>query len=90
MSRSKKKRSNANQLIFEDETGPNKSERFANPDSYEARKKRAMKDRKKNRSVYQKELDKQEAAKAGGDQGRPKGGRLADKIRKMNADKKAD
>lgn len=89
MSRIKKSRGNTFQVIFAD-TGPSKTERLANPDSYESRKKKAQSKDKKNRSVYQKELDKQQAEAENAENGRPKGGRLADKIRKMNAKKKSD
>ncbi len=90
MSRVKKKRSHTNQYIFED-AGPSKGERLANPESYESRKKKALAERKKKRSVYQKELDKQkEEQQKQSQDNRPRGGRLADKIRKMNADKKDD
>lgn len=89
MSRTKKKRRHVSQYIQED-AGPTKAERLANPGSYEARKRKALKESKKPKSVYQKELEKQEAAKKQDSSDQRKGGRLADKIRKLNAEKKDD
>lgn len=89
MSRTKKKRSQVNQYIFED-AGPSKAERLANPNSYDARKKKALKDRKKNKSVYEKVQDEARKADEKNSSQGPRGGRLADKIRKLNAEKKDD
>lgn len=89
MSRTKKRRSHTNQYIFED-AGPSKADRLSNPNSYDARKKKALNDRKKKRSVFQKEQDKQKAEAQGNQPVRQQGGRLAEKIRKLNAEKKKE
>lgn len=90
MTRIKKQRRHAN-LIVLDKT-PKKKERLSDPDSYESRKLRALNKRKKHKSVYQKVQEQQTRherdTEAGRRGGRPLGP-LADKIRKLNADKKA-
>ena len=83
MSRTKKKRSDANVIIFEN--APRRSEKLADPDSYESRKKRALDKKKKNKSVYAKALE--ESKKAGSQGGQANRGPLAEKIRKLNAAK---
>ena len=86
MTRPKSKRKNANQVIIVDREGPTRHERLADPDSYENRKKRAMKAKKIKPSIYQKEQEAKK--KSDGNNDKPKqGGRLADKIRKLNAQK---
>ncbi|MBY4678416.1 hypothetical protein [Marinobacterium arenosum] len=85
MSRLKKRRHTREWVEFE-ENGPSRRERLANPDSYESRKRRALAEKKKNKSVFQKEQEKAESGskQQGGNHAR---GPLADKIRKLNADK---
>ncbi|WP_027856517.1 hypothetical protein [Marinobacterium jannaschii] len=83
MSRTKKKRSDANVIIFEN--APRRSEKLADPDSYESRKKRALEKKKKNKSVYAKTLEENKKAENKGAQANR--GPLADKIRKLNAAK---
>jgi len=85
MSRVKKKRSDANIIIREN--APRRSEKLADPDSYESRKKRAQdKKRVTRKKVYEKELEKSKTGSGGKQQ--PNRGPLADKIRKLNAAKK--
>ncbi|MGB0467041.1 MAG: hypothetical protein ACPGF7_05820 [Pontibacterium sp.] len=86
MSRIKKRRGNTYQVLFED-TGPSKQERLDDPESYESRKRAALAKKKKPKSVYQKVLEEEKAAKDRKANNGPKGP-LADKIRKLNAKKK--
>lgn len=88
MSRQKKKRSFVSQYLPADEV-ISKSERLADPDSYESRKKKAAEKKKKHKSVYQKAQEEQKASEADESTPSQRGGRLADKIRKLNAQKKA-
>ena len=87
MTRPKSKRKNANQVIIVDREGPTRHERLADPDSYENRKKRAMKAKKIKPSVYQKEQEAKKKSEENGQDKPKQGGRLADKIRKLNAQK---
>lgn len=90
MTREKKTRSMKGKIKL-DKGGPTKTDRLTDPQSYDSRKKKALKDSKKQRSVYQKELDKQKESGADGESGQaPKRGPLADKIRKLNAEKQSD
>lgn len=83
MSRIKKRR-HTREWVEYAETGPSRRERLSDPDSYESRKRRALAEKKKQKSVYQKQLEKEQAG--GGEQGGSHArGRLADKIRKLNA-----
>lgn len=85
MSRSKKRR-HTSEWVEYDEAGPTRSAKLTDPESYESRKRKGLAERKKVKSVFQKEQDK---AGKGQDQ-RGNGharGRLADKIRKLNAQK---
>ena len=83
----------ANKIVL-DKT-PRKQERLADPDSYESRKQRAQKQKKKHVSVDQKRINAKPTKSAierdteAGRRGERKGGRLADKIRQYNADKKS-
>ncbi|KDE39382.1 hypothetical protein ADINL_2511 [Nitrincola lacisaponensis] len=89
MTRIKKQRRAAN-LIVLDKT-PKKKERLADPESYESRKQQALKKRKKKLSLYEKarqEAEQQARNDAAGRRGSQKLGPLADKILRMNAEKK--
>lgn len=83
----------ANKIVL-DKT-PRKQERLADPDSYESRKQRAQKQKKKHVSVDQKRINAKPTKSAierdteAGRRGERKGGRLADKIRQYNADKES-
>lgn len=90
MTRLKKQRRMANKIVL-DKT-PKKQERLADPDSYESRKQRAMAKKKKHQSVEQKRINAKptqsalERDTAAGKRGERQGGRLAEKIRKLNAE----
>ncbi len=87
MTRVKKKRSDANRIEW-GETAPRRSEKLADPTSYESRKRRSLDNRKKQKSVYEKQLEKEEReARLKAQQ--PRGGRLAEKIRRLNREKAA-
>lgn len=92
MTRLKKQRRMANKIVL-DKT-PKKQERLADPDSYESRKQRAMAKKKKHQSVEQKRINAKPTKSAierdteAGRRGERKGGRLAEKIRKLNAQKR--
>ena len=92
MTRLKKQRRMANKIVL-DKT-PKKQERLADPDSYESRKQRAMAKKKKHQSVEQKRINAKPTKSAierdteAGRRGERKGGRLAEKIRKLNAEKR--
>ncbi|MGB0733479.1 MAG: hypothetical protein ACPGPF_06925 [Pontibacterium sp.] len=92
MTRIKKSRGAGNRLIFDDSFTP-KSERLADPDSYESRKKKANEKKKRHRSVYQKAVDEAKEQKKAGKKGKADDNRqlgpLAEKIRRMNAQKAA-
>ena len=91
MTRLKKQKRMANKIVL-DKT-PRKQERLADPDSYESRKQRAQKQKKKHPSVEQKRINAKPTKSAierdteAGRRGERKGGRLADKIRQYNAEK---
>lgn len=91
MTRLKKQKRMANKIVL-DKT-PRKQERLADPDSYESRKQRAQKQKKKHTSVEQKRINAKPTKSAierdteAGRRGERKGGRLADKIRQYNAEK---
>ena len=91
MTRLKKQRRMANKIVL-DKT-PKKQERLADPDSYESRKQRAMAKKKKHQSVEQKRVNAKPTQSAlerdtlAGKRGERQGGRLAEKIRRLNADK---
>jgi transposase len=77
MSRKKKKRSGSGQTVFIDIQ--RRSEKLADPDSYESRKRKNLEQKRKVKSVYQKEV---EAAENGNSQEQRKTP-LADKIRRL-------
>ncbi|WP_432473390.1 hypothetical protein [Amphritea sp. HPY] len=77
MSRKKKKRSGGGQTVFIDVQ--RRSEKMADPDSYESRKRKNLEQKRKVKSVYQKEI---EAADNGNNQEQRKSP-LADKIRRL-------
>ncbi|MEY3038762.1 MAG: hypothetical protein RL143_1329 [Pseudomonadota bacterium] len=93
MTRIKKQRRMANKIVL-DKT-PKKQERLADPDSYESRKQRAQKLKKKHLSVDAKKANAKPTQTAlardvaAGKRGERHGGPLADKIRQYNADKRA-
>ncbi|NRP16584.1 hypothetical protein [Marinobacterium sp. xm-a-152] len=93
MTRLKKQKRMANKIVL-DKT-PRKQERLADPDSYESRKQRAQKQKKKHVSVDQKRINAKPTKSAierdteAGRRGERKGGRLADKIRQYNANKES-
>jgi hypothetical protein len=93
VTRLKKQKRMANKIVL-DKT-PRKQERLADPDSYESRKQRAQKQKKKHVSVDQKRINAKPTKSAierdteAGRRGERKGGRLADKIRQYNADKES-
>ncbi|RVU31036.1 hypothetical protein [Neptunomonas marina] len=87
MSRTKKKRAFVHQYLPADPV-ISKQERLADGDSYESRKKRAQEKKKKHKSVYQKAQENEQAAQNSEPTQRgARGGRLADKIRKLNQQK---
>jgi len=94
MTRLKKQRRMANKIVL-DKT-PKKQERLADPDSYESRKQRAMAKKKKHQSVEQRRAKAKPTQSAlerdtqAGRRGERQGGRLADKIRSLNAQKRDD
>jgi hypothetical protein len=82
MTRKKKQRSYVGQFVTGESDIPTKEELLADPNSKESLKKKALEQSKKRKSVYQKELDKQQAEKdKAANLQQPQGGRLADKIR---------
>jgi len=83
MTRVKKKRSDANRIEW-DERPPRRSEKLADPDSYESRKKKALDKRKRHKSVYEKHLEQESRNEERADQKGARGGRLAEKIRRLN------
>lgn len=88
MTRLKKQRRMANKIVL-DKT-PKKQERLADPDSYESRKRKAMLKKKKHQSVEQKQQSAKPTKPArerdveAGRRGERQGGRLAEKIRRLN------
>ena len=89
MSRSKKKRTGLMTVL---ERKPSKKEFLEDPDSKESRKKKALADKKKPKSMYEKERsqkkDQTEKKAAEAAHAAANKGRLADKIKAMHADKK--
>lgn len=87
MTRQKKRRSFVSQYEPAEER-ESKTERLQDNTSYESRKKRAMDKKKKHKSVYQKalETEKTDSSDQAEQSTRPKGGRLAEKIRQLNRD----
>jgi len=77
MSRKKKTRSGGGQTVFID--APRRSEKLADPDSYESRKRKNLEQKKKQKSVYEKER----AAAANATSTEERKTRLADKIRRL-------
>lgn len=90
MSRNKKQRRLGNFMPVLEQK-PKKQERLADPTSKESRKQKALRERKKHKSVYEKTQATQsrvERDTQAGRRGAGHGGPLAEKIRKMNARKK--
>ena len=69
---------------FIDNSGPSRSEKLADPDSYDSRRRKAQEKKKRHQSVYEKQKEKGDDAAVAE---QPKT-RLADKIRKLNEEKK--
>jgi hypothetical protein len=88
MTRLKKKRSDANRIEW-GESAPRRSEKLADPGSYESRKRKSLDKRKQQKSVYEKQLEKEEREARLRAQQQPRGGRLAEKIRRLNREKNA-
>jgi len=88
MSRSKKKRTGLMTVL---ERKPSKKEFLEDPDSKESRKKKALADKKKPQSVYQKGRSQQkDQAAAAAKLKQTPNGRLAGKIKALNAKKQKD
>ncbi|KEA63864.1 hypothetical protein ADIMK_1991 [Marinobacterium lacunae] len=86
MSRNKKQR-RLGSFMAVLEQKPKKQERLADPTSKEARKQKALRDRKKHKSMYEKAQATQSRAERDAEAGRKgtrHGGPLADKIRRLN------
>lgn len=77
MSRIKKKRTSPKPIFLD---VPRRSEKLADPDSYESRKRRNMEQKKKHKSVYEKARDAEQAAE---DAQQRRNTPLADKIRRL-------
>lgn len=73
---------------FIDNSGPSRSEKLADPDSYDSRRRKAQAEKKKNASVYEKQ--RQNEADSAENQPVERKTRLADKIKKLNEDKSSD
>lgn len=86
MSRNKKRR-HTSEWVEYDEAGPTRKERNADPESYDSRRRKGLAERKKVKSVFQKDQDAKAANKGKGQDNGHARGRLADKIRKLNAEK---
>ncbi len=85
MSRNKKRR-HTSEWVEYDEAGPTRKERNADPESYDSRRRKGLAERKKVKSVFQKDQDAKAVKKGKQDNGHARGP-LADKIRKLNAAK---
>ena len=86
MTRKKKERSTG-KLMTVLERAPRKQERLAEPTSKEARRQKALRERKKHKSVYEKAQATQSRVERDAEAGRRRtrhGGRLAEKIRRLN------
>ncbi len=71
---------------FIDDSGPSRSERLADPESYDSRRRKAQAEKKKNKSVYQKQRDAEKSQHTSAPEQKRKT-RLSDKIRKLNQEK---
>ncbi|WP_261840789.1 hypothetical protein [Aliamphritea ceti] len=78
MSRTKKKRTGGQPVIWLD--GPRRSEKLADPESYESRKRKNLDKKKKVKSVFEKHQDENSQEGNGSEQRKT---RLSDKIRKI-------
>ncbi len=87
MTRVRKKRSDANRIEW-GERPPRRSEKLADPDSYESRKRRGIEKRKQHKSVYEKHLEEEAQKEGRGKEHGSGGGRLAEKIRRLNREKR--
>ncbi|MDN2659778.1 hypothetical protein Q4583_03980 [Neptunomonas phycophila] len=88
MSRTKKKRPTVGHLDIR--ISPDKRDKLTEEDSYETRRKRGLEKKKKHKSVYQKVKEAEEAKADSNEQKQPKGGRLAEKIKKMAQQQQAE
>lgn len=73
---------------FIDNSGPSRSEKLADPDSYDSRRRKAQAEKKKNASVYEKQ--RQNETDSAENKPTERKTRLADKIKKLNQDKNSD
>ena len=69
---------------FIDDSGPNRRERLADPESYDSRRRKALEKKKRHPSVYEKEKAQSDEGQSAQEQRKT---RLADKIRKLNKEK---
>lgn len=81
MSRVKKKRTGGQPVIWLDT--PRRSEKLADPDSYESRKRRNLEKKKKVKSTFDKHIEESRQTERGTEQRKT---RLADKIRQLKKD----
>lgn len=72
---------------FIDDSGPSRKERLADPESYDSRRRKSQEKKKKKPSVYEK-LRQQEINASGNETAAERKTRLAEKIKKLNQDKK--
>lgn len=77
MTRIKKKRTTPKPIFLD---VPRRSEKLADPDSYESRKRRNQEQKKKHKSVYEKAREAEQAAESDDQQ---RNTPLADKIRRL-------
>ncbi|WP_417222868.1 hypothetical protein [Amphritea sp.] len=77
MSRIKKKRTSPKPIFLDI---PRRSEKLADPDSYESRKRRNLEQKKKHKSVYEKAREAEQAEESSQSQ---RNTPLADKIRRL-------
>lgn len=93
MTRKKKERRTGHFMAVLEPTKPKKQERLADPTSKEARRAKALRERKKQKSVYEKAQGTQtrrDRDLEAGRRGTRHGGPLADKIRKLNRHNSSD
>lgn len=74
---------------FIDDSGPSRNERLADPDSYDSRRRKAKAEKKKNKSVFEKQREAEQPDGSNAKANERKT-RLADKIRKLNQEKQDD
>ena len=84
MTRKKKTRSGGGQTVYIDV--PRRSEKLADPESYESRKRKNLDQKKKKKSVYQKAVEADQNNGSGQQQRETP---LAEKIRRLKAEEQA-